>query len=218
MNELFFQVVLALAGAVTGAIIPLLTKAYQKVTAVFLAGLLIVAALIWFGYEWGYSSGKVANSSLNMSSKEPMTYLDFESPDEKDRWRSTDISIITRSSDQVFNGDYSLAIATNGTPSGEYILAEWEQPPKADMILGRVYWPERADVEVIWAQFCISGVGACTDFAVTPGRWNAFAVNLYKDGLSDERHNLYLQGNIAVESPGQTYTFYIDSIEMYVSE
>lgn len=67
MGELFFQIVLFLAGAVIGIAAPLLQKRHQKIMAATLAMLLIITAAVWFGYVLGYQQASTSLKLLLMS-------------------------------------------------------------------------------------------------------------------------------------------------------
>ena len=53
LRDYFFQLVLFLAGVVSGIVVPLLPKKGQKWVAGILAVLLIVISFVWAGYEIG---------------------------------------------------------------------------------------------------------------------------------------------------------------------
>ena len=55
MRDFFFQIVMFLAGAIIGIIVPILDEPIQKRIATILAVILVATSLLWAGYEWGAS-------------------------------------------------------------------------------------------------------------------------------------------------------------------
>jgi hypothetical protein len=149
--------------------------------------------------------------------QDSVRYVDFEKSEDLNGWTASDLSIVNLTGDKAFKDDHSLAVKTKGTNGKTSVLVLWDHPMKADLVIGRVFWPIQKDVQVIWAQACVIWVGECYAFPVTSGQWNAFALDLYGRGKDDKIGGLYVQGGINTVDSTQTYTFYLDDIETYTS-
>lgn len=73
MRDLFFQIILFIAGALIGIAVPLFPKTGQKWTAGILAGLLISISFIWIGFEIGVRNTPIDENSTPTLSTNAVT-------------------------------------------------------------------------------------------------------------------------------------------------
>lgn len=85
LSDYFFQIILAVVGAVIGVTVPLLPNDKQKKIAKILAVMLIIIAILWVGYELGKqeavnSAVQMGVTSVAVSSPTTITLVDSAIP------------------------------------------------------------------------------------------------------------------------------------------
>ena len=103
--------------------------------------------------------------------------IDFEDIRELDPWTDTPFSWLSLSSDNFLTGSMALAISSSGTDGQVETVATYEGSFIADVLIGNIFWPNRDDVNVAWAQICMY---ECFPLPLPreQAQWQAFVINL----------------------------------------
>jgi hypothetical protein len=145
--------------------------------------------------------------------------MDFEYPVDFDDWISNNSNSFTQSMEKSFSGGHSLAITVRSDETQVFITRD--RPFKSELLLGQVYWPKQAEIEVQWAQACIGAGMVCVSISTEPDRWNTFVMDFseitYTEGPLNEIEmpSFFVQGKVIGASSDKPYTFYADGIQIY---
>jgi|GEM_PF-6373155 len=152
---------------------------------------------------------------------EEVTYLDFEAPDAADDWTGTEISTVIASTVEAFTGSRSLAVTVTGNSEEDAIKAQWHHTFTGEVLIGQVYWPEQAGIDIEWAQACI---WACVPIDIEPNRWNTFVMDISELTFQERPMNtqevtgVLIQAQIEGVGEDNPYTFYVDGIQLYTTQ
>jgi hypothetical protein len=152
-----------------------------------------------------------------------ITYLDFENPVSietwSEGWGDGSLASFAITDQEYFSGSHSVAVTV--TDDGEKTFIMYNQPIKANYIIGQVFWPKQDGISVSWSTISLGQTGDAVKIPSEMGQWNTFVFDLSRpaeDGTPQNQidiPNFYIQGSILGASSSNPYTFYIDGIQIY---
>jgi hypothetical protein len=158
---------------------------------------------------------------------EQFAYLDFEEPSETSQWAfgwgDGSLATFVVSNKMAFSGNSSLAISVSSPNQQSFIL--YDQPLKARLIIGQVYWPQQTGINIKWARVCFieKPNDICT--SITPEKfdqWQVFVLDISRalgESVDEiKASKFYFNGEVVGASSSQPYIFYIDGIQIYQTD
>ncbi len=163
------------------------------------------------------SPGLVSSTSAIVWANEN-EYQDFEADEDLAEWEAARTATIARSADHAFTGGEALAVTTTSGAQEDDIKVYWNRTIKGETIVGQVYWPIAAGIELQWAQACAWG---CVPIDLNEGQWNTFTMDLSEIAIDDtplnevELPQFWIQFQADGITSTNPYTFFIDGIQFY---